>query len=81
MVVVNARTRYPICYECQKTQLVGDIKDPAMEKMFSIPDEYYQQNMFLRSIKINYLKFGKLTDKQIDAFKKTVEKMSGKAMH
>ena len=34
-----------------------------------------RENLFLRSIKLNYLKYGALTDKQIDAFKKTVERM------
>jgi hypothetical protein len=56
----------------------GEIKDPQMQKMFSIPEELYQQSSFLRSIKINYLKYGKLTEKQIDAFKKAVDKLQNK---
>lgn len=53
----------------------GEITDPKMKKMFDIPEKFYEDNMFLRSIKINYLKWGKLTEKQIEAFKKGVEKM------
>jgi hypothetical protein len=64
-----------VCYECQKKELQGEIKDPAMKEMFDIPEEFYMRNAFLRDIKINYLKFGNLTEKQIEAFKKTVENM------
>ena len=53
----------------------GEIKDPKMKKMFDIPEEFYKENSFLRDIKIKYLQWGELTEKQIEAFKKTVEKM------
>ena len=75
-VSVTWRTKFPICYDCEKTQLEGDIKDPAMKKLFDIPLELYRENMFLRDIKINYLRFGKLSDKQIEAFKKVVKKVT-----
>lgn len=78
MVLITGRNQFPICYDCQKKELSGEIKDPKMKKMFNIPEEFYKENGFLRSIKSNYLKFGKLSDKQIDAFKKTVKEMSEK---
>ena len=31
----------------------------------TLPEEFYKQNSFLRSIKINYLKYGELSEKQI----------------
>lgn len=74
-VTVTHRQRYPICYECQKKELQGEIKDPKMKRLFNIPEEFYKQNSFLRNIKINYLKFGELTEKQIQAFKKTVKRL------
>lgn len=77
-ILVSWKDRYPICYECQKDELKGEIKDPSMKKMFSIPEEFYKENSFLRNIKLNYLKFGKLSEKQVEAFKKTVEKMKEK---
>jgi len=43
-----------------------------MKKMFDIPEEFYVSNSFLRDIKVKYLRFGNLSDKQIEAFKKTV---------
>ena len=55
--------------------MVGEITDPAMKKMFDIPEEFYKDNAFLRSIRINYLKFGQLSEKQVEAFQKAVEKL------
>lgn len=71
-VTITWRQKYPTCYDCQKTELEGEIKNPKMKKLFDLPTEYYKENAFLRSIKINYLRFGKLTEKQIEAFKKAV---------
>lgn len=78
-VVVTWRQRYILCYDCQKKDLEGEIKDPKMKKLLDIPEECYKENAFLRSIKINYLHYGKLTEKQIEAFKKVVEKIKNKA--
>ncbi|TAL53432.1 MAG: hypothetical protein EPN86_04435 [Nanoarchaeota archaeon] len=78
MVLVTNKTRFAVCFDCQKNELKGEVTDPKMKEMFNIPDNLYQESSFLRSIKINYLRYGKLTDKQIDAFKKTVEKMKTK---
>lgn len=74
-VVTTYRDRYPVCFECQKSELVGEITDPKMKVFFDIPDEFYKINSFLRSIKINYLKYGRLSEAQISAFEKTVDKM------
>ncbi|MBN2112020.1 hypothetical protein JW707_02870 [Candidatus Woesearchaeota archaeon] len=74
-VLVSNRQKYAICYDCQKDELKGEIKEPKMKKMFNIPDKLYKENSFLRNIKINYLRYGQLTEKQIEAFKKTVKKM------
>jgi hypothetical protein len=78
-VLITWKQRFPICYECQKPEMQGEITDPAMKKMFKIPEDFYKENMFLRSIKVNYLRFGQLSEKQIEAFKKTVKKMKEQA--
>ncbi len=57
----------------------GEIKDPKMKKMFDIPEEFYEENSFLRDIKIKYLKWGELSERQIAAFKKTVKERKEKA--
>ncbi len=79
MVLITGRNQFPICYECQKPELQKEIKDPKMKKMFDIPEELYKKSGFLRSIKSNYLRYGKLTDKQIEFFKKTVKEMTENA--
>lgn len=75
MVLITGRNQFPICYECQKPELQKVIRDKKMKKFFGISEELYKKSGFLRSIKSNYLKFGKLTEKQIAAFKKTVKEM------
>ncbi|MBW3022577.1 hypothetical protein KY308_00545 [Candidatus Woesearchaeota archaeon] len=74
-VIVTYKNRYPMCYDCQKQEMQGEIKDPKIKKLLDIPEKFYKENAFLRDIKINYLKYGNLSEKQIEAFKKTVEKM------
>ena len=74
-VVVTWKQSFPICYDCQKDQLKGEISDPEMKKLLEIPEVFYKENAFLRSIKINYLQYGKLSEKQIETFKRAVEKL------
>ncbi len=74
-VTVSRGQRYVICYDCQKDELNKKIKDPEMKKMFDIPEDFYRKNSFLISIKLNYFRFDKLSEKQIEAFKKTVKRM------
>jgi len=74
-VLVSWKNRFPMCYDCQKGDMVGKIKDPKMKRMFNIPEDFYRESSFLRSIKINYLRFGKLTEKQVKVYKETVKKM------
>ena len=78
MVVVTSKTRFTLCYDCQKDELHQEVKDAKMKKMFDIPEEFYKENAFLRSIKINYIRFGKLSDKQIEWFHKTVDGLKNK---
>ncbi|HLC46285.1 MAG TPA: hypothetical protein VJI75_00930 [Candidatus Nanoarchaeia archaeon] len=78
-VLATWRQRFSECYGCQKNELSTPVKDKKMKKMFDIPEELYVKSAFLRSIKINFLRYGSLSDKQIVAFKSSVEKMlSGK---
>ena len=74
-VLVTSRQKYVQCYYCQKKELSQEIKNPKMKKLFDIPEEFYKENIFLRDIKLNYLRYSNLSEKQIDAFKKTVERM------
>ena len=67
-VIVTWKNNYPLCYDCQKGEMVGEITDPKMKKLLDIPEEFYRENSFLRSIKINALKYGALSEKQIKYF-------------
>ena len=75
-VTSSYRNRYVTCDECDSKEMGGEIKDPEMKKFFDIPDDFYKRNSFLKDIKRNYLKFGSLSERQIEAFKETVEKMT-----
>lgn len=75
-VVTTAKNAYNVaCFDCNKKDMGAEITDPEMKKMFDIPEDFYKQNAFLRSIKINYLKYGKLSEKQLEIFKKVVNDM------
>ena len=74
-VTVTWKNRFPVCYDCQQREMQGEIKDPKMKKLFDIPESFYKENAFLRSIKVSYLRYENLTEKQADTFKKAVAKM------
>ena len=74
-VSIISRQRFAMCYECQKNELNGEIKDKKMKKFFNIPEELYKESAFLRDIKVNYLRYGSLSEKQVEAFKKVVKKL------
>ncbi len=74
-VLVSGRNKFPQCYECQKKEMNKEIKDKKMKKFFDIPEEFYKENAFLRNIKVYYLRTGELSEKQIEAFKKTVNNL------
>ncbi len=76
-VEVTRKQRFALCYECQKREMQGEIKDPKMKKLFDIPEEFYEKNSFLRNIKVNYLRYGELTENQVTAFKKVVKDLQG----
>lgn len=65
--------QFPICVECHMKRINKEIEDPKFKKLLGIPDKIYRQSVFLRNIKESYLRFQNLTEKQIEAFKKTVK--------
>lgn len=77
-VMVSRGAQFVTCYQCQKAEMSGEIKDAKMKKMFDIPEELYMKNAFLRDIKIKYLRFGTLSDKQIEIFKKVAKELTEK---
>ena len=79
MVPMTSRKQFPLCYDCQKKDLQGTIKDPKMKKLFDLPEEFYKESPFLRSIKVYYLKFKELTVRQKEYFEKTVKEMKAES--
>ena len=78
-VAVSGRNAYgATCLECSKKDMQGEIKDPEMKKMFDIPEELYEKSSFLRNIKINYLRYGSLSEKQVETFRKVVGDLTEK---
>mgnify|MGYP001566392535 FL=1 len=69
-VLISSRGQFPICTSCSMKQINQPIEDKKFKAMFDIDQKLYEQSSFLRSIKYNYLRFGSLSDKQIEMFKK-----------
>lgn len=77
-VVANWKTRYVLCQECTGKEMKGEVRDPEMKKLFDIPEEFYTESPFLRSIKLNYLRYDSLSPEQIRAFKNVVKSFKDK---
>lgn len=73
MVEMYSSNQFPICTSCHMKRIQQEIPDPIFKELFNIPQSLYEQSHFLRSIKESYLRFNNLTEKQIAAFKKTIE--------
>ena len=75
-VKCSKRQGYVLCFDCQKSQLDVDIEDPKMKKLFDIPEEMYRENAFLCELKSKYIRFGSLSEKQIEVFERIVKELS-----
>jgi hypothetical protein len=73
MVIMYSYRQFPICVDCHMKQINQEIEDPKMKKFFDHPKSLYEKSSFLRNIKQAYIRFGNLSEKQVEAFKKTVK--------
>ena len=71
----SGRTRIAICLECEMKEVQQPVESSQMKKLFDIPLDWYRENPFLRSVRYQYGRYGQLTTKQIEAFKKTVKEL------
>ncbi len=80
MVIMKSRRQKAICTPCQFRGIDDSkpITDPAMQKLFNIDPKLYERSYFLRDIKAKYLRFGNLTEKQIEVFAKVAEEEGAK---
>lgn len=74
-VLISARGQFPICTACSMREISRPIEDEKFRKMFDIDQKLYEQSSFLRSIKSNYLRFGSLSEKQVEVFKKVAAEL------
>lgn len=78
-VLISSGNQFPICTACSMRQIDKPIEDAAFKKLFDIEQKLYESSSFLRSIKSNYLRFGSLSEKQIEVFKKVAAEMKSGA--
>ena len=78
MAIVYSRKAKPACTECVDKELAIEIKNAKMRKFFDIPKELYYTYDILRSIRSYYTRFGKITDRQKEAFVEIVKKITEK---
>lgn len=72
--------QFPKCVECDMKGIAtleaeNPITNSKMKKLLDVPTKLYEESSFLRSIKSNYLRFGNLSEKQVEAFKKVVKEL------
>ena len=76
--LVTWKNRVPVCVECKMKEIDKPITNPKYKKLFNIDKALYEKSGFLRNIKSSYIRFGELSEKQIDMFKKVVEDVKNK---
>lgn len=78
-VLITSRRQKAICPACQFRGIDDKpITDPVMKKMFDIDPRLYEGSYFLRDIKAKYLRFGTLSEKQIEVFQKVADEEGAK---
>ncbi len=61
-------------------QINQPITDEKFRKLFDIDNKLYEESSFLRSIKSNYLRFGSLSEKQVETFKRVASELANPEM-
>ena len=79
-VLISSGNQFPICTACSMRQIDKPIEDVTFKKLFDIDQKLYESSSFLRSIKSNYIRFGSLSEKQIETFKKVAAELKGGAL-
>ncbi|MBI2663811.1 hypothetical protein HYX10_00530 [Candidatus Woesearchaeota archaeon] len=77
--LVTWKNRVPVCTECRMREINRPITEPKFRKLFDVDKSLYEKSGFLRNIKASYLRFGNLSEKQIETFKKVVEEVKKKS--
>ncbi|MDP3917484.1 MAG: hypothetical protein Q8Q42_04345 [Nanoarchaeota archaeon] len=75
VLVKSSRQKFVTCIDCEMIYVKKPIENKKMAEIFDIPVDWYMENYFLRSIRYQYGRWGTLTERQLEAFKKAVEDM------
>lgn len=79
MVLIKSRRQKAVCTKCQFRGIDDKpITDPVFKALFDIDPRLYEESYFLRDIKAKYLRFGNLSEKQIEVFQKVVKEEGAK---
>ena len=73
-VLVSYRV-YPICVSCHMKQIFSEEVTDKKFNFLNIKKEFYEKSRFLRNIRQSYLMYKSLSEKQIEAFKKTLKEI------
>jgi len=76
--LITWKSRVPVCVECKMREINNPIKNAKFKKLFDIDKALYEKSGFLRNIKSSYLRFGELSEKQIEMFKQVVKEVKNK---
>ncbi len=77
MVLMYSARQFPICVDCHLKRISDQVTDKKYN-FLNIPDELYRESSFLRNIKESYLRFGSLSEKQVEVFKKVAGDLKNK---
>lgn len=79
MVLIKSKRQKAICNGCHFKGIEDkEVTDPEFKKLFDIDPRLYEESYFLRDIKAKYLRFGQLSEKQIEVFKKVADEEGAK---
>ena len=71
--VLSKRGEYPLCVDCHMRIIYGEEITDKKYEFLEIDKKYYRKSRFLRNIRQAYIRYHELTDKQKEAFLKTVQ--------
>jgi len=76
-VLITSWKQKPICTECGMKNFAPVTEEPY-KTLFDIPHHLYTESGFLRSIRSNYHKYGSLSEKQIEVFRRVAKEIQEK---
>ena len=67
---------FVMCAECHEPLINKPIEDEEMKLFFEKGEGFYEKDAYLRTVKMNYLKYGNITDYQRKQFLRVIDILS-----